>query len=102
MAVKEQTKRGKKFNLFLTDEEHRTLKAKSALQGVTMQEYIVTLICGKKEDKEWDNFIKAHDNAPEEDPTPEDIEAIERGRKEIEAGEVQDFEEAIREIENEG
>jgi hypothetical protein len=96
-------KKGKKFNLFLTEEEHRKVKVKSALQGVTMQEYIVNLICDndKDEDDEWNNFIKAHDNAPEEEPTPEDIEAIERGRREIEAGEVQDFEDAIREIENE-
>jgi hypothetical protein len=81
------------------------LKGQAAKEMTTMQDLIIKVLkdyCRKREeDKEWNNFIKAHDNAPEEDPTPGDIEAIERGRREIEAGEVQDFEDAIKEIENE-
>ncbi|HPZ08369.1 MAG TPA: hypothetical protein PL110_09660 [Candidatus Eremiobacteraeota bacterium] len=81
------------------------IKRQALKEQTTMQSLILKIIkdyCKGEEDKEWDNFIKAHDNAPKEDPTPEDIDAIERGRQEYARGEYQDFDEVIKELDDEG
>ena len=82
------------------------IKMQALKEQTTMQSLILKIIkdyCKvRQEDKEWDNFIKAHDNAPKEDPTPEDIEAIERGRQEYARGEYQDFDEVMKELDNVG
>ncbi len=104
MAVKEQVRRGKKFNLFLTEEEHRKVKAKSALKGITMQEYIVSLICNsdKDEDEEWNNLMKSIENAPEEEPDEIDLQIIERAKIEKARGEIEDYDDDLKELDNEG
>ncbi len=104
MAVKEQVRREKKFNLFLTEEEHRKVKAKSALKGITMQEYIVSLICNsdKDEDEEWNNLMKSIENAPEEEPDEIDLQIIERAKIEKARGEIEDYDDDLKELDNEG
>jgi len=104
MAVKEQVRRGKKFNLFLTEEEHRKVKVKSALKGITMQEYIVSLICNsdKDEDEEWNNLMKSIENAPEEEPDEIDLHIMERAKIEKARGEIEDYDDDLKELDNEG
>ena len=101
MATK--IRKGKKFNLFLTEEEHRKVKAKSALQGVTMQDYIVNLICGnyKDEDDEWNNLIKSLENAPEEESDEIDLQIMERAKIEKARGEIEDYEDDLKELDDE-
>jgi len=95
----------KLINLKVNKDFHYKLKLQALKESTTMQSLIMDVmgkyIAQKNEDKDWDNFIKAHDNAPEEPPAPEDLEAIERGRLEYERGEYQDFDEVVKELDNE-
>ena len=102
MAIKEKKIKSKKFNLFLTEEEHRKLKARSALKGITMQKYLIGLLHkDEEEEREFNSFMKTWESASEEEPDEDELKAIEKGRKEIEKDDLEDFEEAILEIESE-
>ncbi|HPZ08651.1 MAG TPA: hypothetical protein PL110_11095 [Candidatus Eremiobacteraeota bacterium] len=102
-AIKEKI-----LNVKLPVELHKELKIQSAVREQSIKDMVqqairefLQKIKGEEEDKDFNNFMKAWENAEEEEPEPGDIEAIERGRREIANGEVEDFEEVFKEFENE-
>jgi predicted transcriptional regulator len=102
MEIKEKV-----LTVKLPGESHRRLKVLASSEGLSIKGFLMSLVNDiytrkfKNEDKEWNKFIKAHDNAPEEEPAPEDIEAIKRGKQEYARGEYQDFDEMVKELDNE-
>jgi hypothetical protein len=89
----------KVLNVRISSALHKELKIQSALMEQNIKDLVeqaikdfLQKVKNTEEDKKWNNFIRVHDKAEKEEPSPEDIEAIDRGRKEIENGEVEDFE----------
>jgi len=94
----------KVLTLRLTLEEHKNLKVLSALKGMSIKSFILSLVKRNQEDLEFASFLENHNNAlyDEEEITEEEIKRSEIADREIAAGEFEDLEEVIKELENEG
>ena len=78
----------KYLTLRLSPEEHMTLKVKSALRGLSIKRYILSLVNND------DELIIEPVN--EDDLTAEEKEAIEEGRKDIKEGKTVSFDEYMK------
>jgi len=90
----------KKVNLDIPEELHYKIKLQAVKERTLMKNLIIKIISShfQTEDKEWDNFMKSIENAEVEEPDELDLEISERGRIEIEKGEIEDYEDIKREL----
>jgi hypothetical protein len=83
-------KGGEKYlTLRLTQEEHKTLKVKSALRGLSIKKYILNLVNNDEEEL-------IIETVNEDELTAEEREAIEEGRRDIAEGRYMSFDEYMK------
>jgi len=92
----------KTLSFKISEEEHKSFKNFAIREGKTFKDFFLFLLKNYQqpqgEDKDWNNFMKSWESAEIEEPDELDIEISKRAKKEIAKGEVEDYEDVMREL----
>lgn len=98
----------KMLNVKLPLELHKELKIQSIKREQSLKVMVekalrdfLKKLQSEEQDEDWDRLMKSIEVAPEEEPDEIDLKIMERAKWEKERGEIEDYEDDLKELEDE-